>query len=233
MGIETNLRNPKELPQSNTYTVSFAVLKYTFGSPGQFIEVLIHLSAFTAILALLYSSIWPLLFFHHLDCFWGFVVRAASIMAGWTCLSGSAQKLLLYRYAPHYRIRACKNVDQVVNMRMRVRMILPQGWWFTVIVALYQLYLNIYIKTGCTALCCDEAPVPQHYFDMTTKERQTNVEFKLLSLIYFAPPNQATMACAFFCYFVYFVYNKDHLEEVSLQAHMARMREMRSIHGGG
>lgn len=212
MGIETNLRNPKELPQSNTYTVSFAVLKYTFGSPGQFIEVLIHLSAFTAIIALLYSSIWPLIFFHHLDCFWGFVVRAASIMAGWSCLSGSAQKLLLYRYAPHYRIRACKNVDQVVNMRMRVRMILPQGWWFTVIVALYQLYLNIYIKTGCTALCCDEAPVPQHYFDMTSK---------------------ATMACAFFCYFVYFVYNKDHLEEVSLQAHMARMREMRSIHGGG
>lgn len=173
MGIETNLRNPKELPQSNTTQVLADTLKYMVGSPGQFIEVLIHFAAYAAIFITLYSSIWPLIFYHHLDCFWGYMVRATSIMVGWSCLTCCSQKLLLYRYAPYYRIRSCKNVDQVVNMRMRTRQIMPQSWWFTALVALYELYLNTYISKGCTALCCgDTATVPAHYFEMTSKVRR-------------------------------------------------------------
>lgn len=164
-GIETNLRPIEELRQADTSAVLLSILKYCFSSVSAFLEVTVHIIGMVAIVTLFFSSLYPLIFLRQSECTFSSFLRVVTAFVGWSCITAFSQKLLLYRYAPLYRIKSCTSTDQVVQMRMRIRMVLPQTWWFATIVSLVYLYLIMFIKKGCTEMCCGVEDTP--YFQIT------------------------------------------------------------------
>jgi hypothetical protein len=158
-------------------------------------------------------SLYPLAFQYQNDCLFGYFGRGLVAWAVVNLLGVVSSRVMLYGFAPTYKIKAAKNVSHLVKMRMDTRTMSPGKFWIGVTVLMLGLYNIHYVRSGCSELCCGLS---------------TNIDsFYFVNSVY-------ALALSIPCVFmVLFVYHNDPLEDASYQQLRSYMHEQRSIHGGG
>jgi hypothetical protein len=160
----------------------------------------------------LFLSLYPLAFQYQIDCTFGYFGRVLMAWVTFNLFGIVTSRIMLYGYAPNYKIRTAKNINALMKMRMETRTMSSGKFWFGFFVFLFGLYNIHYVRTGCSELCCNTTNIDSFYF--------VNSVYAL----------GLSLPCAFM---ILFVYHKDPLEDASYQQLRSYMHEQRSIHGGG